>query len=211
MDHLRMKITRCYNETWYDENLLSFIPPTCPAFSGMAAGGTHLASYLQTGSTRNFVSAFNPLFLLCPSHLDVTCCPCVPGHLSRVRLSATLWTVAHQAPLFKGILQARILEWIAMPPPGGIPDPGIRTTSLTSPAWAGRFFTTSATWEAGVYPLWRTNYWGIWLDVYIFQEITDVKDKAIFFFSCCILFKNVVPTQPCRNLKAILLYFFSKF
>ena len=27
----------------------------------------------------------------------------------------TLWTVAHQAPLFMRILQARILEWIAMP------------------------------------------------------------------------------------------------
>ena len=29
--------------------------------------------------------------------------------------SATLWTVAHQALLSMGILQARILEWIAMP------------------------------------------------------------------------------------------------
>ena len=126
---------------------------------------------------------FQPL-TLCSCYVPVIwpCCPCVLGHLSRVWLSATLWTVAHQAPLFKGILQARILEWVAMPPPGGLPDPGIRTTSLTSPAWAGRFFTTSTTWEASIYPLWRTNYWGIWLDVYIFQEITEVKDKAFFFF-----------------------------
>ena len=29
--------------------------------------------------------------------------------------SATPWTVAHQAPLSMGILQARILEWVAMP------------------------------------------------------------------------------------------------
>ena len=34
---------------------------------------------------------------------------------SRVWLFATLWTVAHQAFLFMGILQARILEWVAMP------------------------------------------------------------------------------------------------
>ena len=27
---------------------------------------------------------------------------------------ATPWTVAHQAPLFLGILQARILEWVAI-------------------------------------------------------------------------------------------------
>ena len=35
--------------------------------------------------------------------------------LSRVRLFVTPWTVAHQAPLTMGILQARILEWVAMP------------------------------------------------------------------------------------------------
>ena len=35
--------------------------------------------------------------------------------LSRVLLFATPWTVAHQAPLSMGILQARILEWIAIP------------------------------------------------------------------------------------------------
>ena len=34
------------------------------------------------------------------------------------------------------------------PPPGDLPDPGIEPTSLRSPALAGRFFTTSATWEA---------------------------------------------------------------
>ena len=31
---------------------------------------------------------------------------------------ATPWTAARQAPLSMGILQARILEWVAMPPPG---------------------------------------------------------------------------------------------
>ena len=33
--------------------------------------------------------------------------------LSRVRPFATLWTVAHQAPLSMGFFQARILEWVA--------------------------------------------------------------------------------------------------
>ena len=47
-----------------------------------------------------------------------------------------------------GILQARILEWVAMPSPGDLPDPGIKPASLMSPAKAGGFFTTSATWEA---------------------------------------------------------------
>ena len=34
------------------------------------------------------------------------------------------------------------------PPPGDLPDSGIELPSLTSPALAGGFFTTGATWEA---------------------------------------------------------------
>ena len=33
------------------------------------------------------------------------------------------------------------------PPPGDLPHPGIEPASLTSPALAGKFLTTSATWE----------------------------------------------------------------
>ena len=47
-----------------------------------------------------------------------------------------------------GILQARVLEGVAMPSSGDLPDPGIKPASLMSPALAGGFFTTSATWEA---------------------------------------------------------------
>ena len=49
-----------------------------------------------------------------------------------------------------GLLQARILEWVAMPssPPGDLPDPGIKPSSL---ALTGGFFTTTATWETPIY------------------------------------------------------------
>ena len=40
------------------------------------------------------------------------------------------------------ILQARLLEWVAIPPPEGLPSPGIKPTSLVSPTLAGRLFTT---------------------------------------------------------------------
>ena len=40
--------------------------------------------------------------------------------LTRVQLFATLWTVAHQAPLSMGFFQARILEWIAISSSKGI-------------------------------------------------------------------------------------------
>ena len=58
-----------------------------------------------------------------------------------------------------GVLPARILEWVAIsfskeyrsgllcPLPGDLPNPGIKPTSLMSPALAGRFFTTSTTYN----------------------------------------------------------------
>ena len=46
------------------------------------------------------------------------------------------------------ILHARILECVAMPSTRGSCQPRIESTSLMSPALAGGFFTTSATWEA---------------------------------------------------------------
>ena len=36
---------------------------------------------------------------------------------------------------------------LTFPSPGDLPNPGIEPVSLVSPALAGRFFTTSATWE----------------------------------------------------------------
>ena len=45
------------------------------------------------------------------------------------------------------ILQARILEWVAISLSWGISDPGIEPKSLMSPASAGVFFTISATWQ----------------------------------------------------------------
>ena len=47
-----------------------------------------------------------------------------------------------------GIPQARILEYVAVSYSGDLPDPGSEPVSLTSPALAGGFFTTSATWES---------------------------------------------------------------
>ena len=42
---------------------------------------------------------------------------------SCVRLFATPWTVAPQAPLSMGILQARILDWVATPSSRGFSQP----------------------------------------------------------------------------------------
>ena len=67
-------------------------------------------------------------------------CAAVLNRSAESESFATPWTVAHQAPLSVGSLQARILEWVAMPcpPPGDLSKPGIKPcVSLI----AGRFFT----------------------------------------------------------------------
>ena len=47
-----------------------------------------------------------------------------------------------------GILLVRILECVAMPFSGDLPDSRIEPTSLMSPTLAGKFFTIRASWEA---------------------------------------------------------------
>ena len=63
-------------------------------------------------------------------------------------LFATLWTVARQAPLSMGFSRQEYCSELLCPPPGNLPDPGMEPVSLKSPALAGGFFTTTATWEA---------------------------------------------------------------
>ena len=56
-----------------------------------------------------------------------------------VRLFATPWTVAHQAPLSVGFPRQERWSGLPFPAPGDLPNPGIEPAS---PALAGGFFTT---------------------------------------------------------------------
>ena len=49
--------------------------------------------------------------------------------------------------LLNGVLQARILEWVAFPLSRDLPNPGVKPMSLTSPALARVLFTTKTTWD----------------------------------------------------------------
>ena len=73
---------------------------------------------------------------------------CMLSCVSCVQLFANLWTIALQAPLSMGFSRQEYCSGFPCPPPGDLPNPGIELASLPSPAWAGSFFTTSATWEA---------------------------------------------------------------
>ena len=56
-------------------------------------------------------------------------------------------------------------------PPGDLPDPAIQPASSMSPALAGKFFTTSATWEARPLPP----------HIYVFTWDAEIKMDLNFF------------------------------
>ena len=58
----------------------------------------------------------------------------VLSRFSRVRLFATLWTVARQAPLSLGSPRQEYWSGLPCPPPGVLPHPGIEPVSTPSPA-----------------------------------------------------------------------------
>ena len=54
---------------------------------------------------------------------------CMLSRLSHIWLFATLWTVAHQAPLSRGFSRQESRNGLPCPPPEDLPDPGIKPTS----------------------------------------------------------------------------------
>ena len=81
--------------------------------------------------------------------LQETLC-CGLSRFSCVQLFETPWTVACQTPLSMEILQARIVEWIAMPSSRGSSQP--RDGTLVSRT-AGRLFTVWATRKVHVFDI----------------------------------------------------------
>ena len=62
----------------------------------------------------------------------LTCC-------SSVQLFATLWTVAHQAPLSVEFPRQEYWSGLLFPIPGDLPDPGIEPKNSVSPALQAGF------------------------------------------------------------------------
>ena len=65
-----------------------------------------------------------------------------------VQLCATLWTVAGQAPVSMGFSRKDYWSGLPCPTPACLPDLGVDSESLMSPALAAGFLTASTTWEA---------------------------------------------------------------
>ena len=67
----------------------------------------------------------------------------------------------YQAPLSMEFSRQEYWSELPFPPPGGLPNPGIEPSSVSSPALAGGFFTT----EPPGKPSWPLNYC-LFLDVW---------------------------------------------
>ena len=63
---------------------------------------------------------------------------------SSVQLFATPWTVACQASLSMGFSRQEYWSGLPFPSPGALPDPGMESTFLKSPALGTAFFTTAS-------------------------------------------------------------------
>ena len=75
---------------------------------------------------------------------------CMLSRFSHVQLFVTLWSLARQAPLSMGFSRREYWSGLPCPPPGDLSHLGMEPASLTSPALAGRFVSTNASWEASI-------------------------------------------------------------
>ena len=69
-------------------------------------------------------------------------------HIVKAMVFPVVWTIVPQAPLSTGFSRQEYWSELPCPSLGNLPNPGMEPASLKSPALAGRFFTTSAIWEA---------------------------------------------------------------
>ena len=90
------------------------------------------------------------------------------SHFSHVWLFVTQGTVACQDPLSVGFSRQEYWSGLPCPSAGDLPDPGIEPASLMSPAVAGMFSTTCATWEA------PRPCWGLPFEDLIVGDLKDL-------------------------------------
>ena len=112
------------------------------------------------------------LGLVCAHSLPLCLAPCDP--------------MAQQASLYMGFSRQDLLEWVVIPSSRGSSQPRDQThVSHNVSALAGRFFTTSSTWEA---PFGPHNSWnGWWHPCSLDEEISWGRNQAVIIqLSSCV-------------------------
>ena len=100
---------------------------------------------------------------------------CVLSRFSCVQLCATQWTTACQVPLSMGFSRQGYWSGLLCPPPGDLPNTGVKPTSLPSKLHRQMgFFTTSNAWE-------EYSKWNIVRETHILYDLTymlTLKNKT---------------------------------
>ena len=86
--------------------------------------------------------------------------------LSHVQLFTTPRTVAHQAPLSMGFSRQEYWSGLPWPPPGNLPNRGIKPASLVSPALAGGFLTAVSPGKPPISQIFYNNFIILRFDLY---------------------------------------------
>ena len=72
-----------------------------------------------------------------------------------------LWDPMDYSPLgssVHGILRAGILEWVAMPSSGNLPNPGIKPSCIFRTGW-NVLYHLEIPWSSDIYPNWGSEKW----------------------------------------------------
>ena len=137
-------------------------------------------------------------------------CTCVLCHLSHVRLFLTLCTIARQASLSMGFSRQEYWRGFPCPPPGDLPDLGIKPASLMSPALEHGFFITEPQgkrppsrliWEEmpdlpfGMFWLFFAFFTILFLTTHKVLSIHE-SHQTYFLLPACILFTSGMSLIP---------------
>ena len=117
-------------------------------------------------------------------------CMCVSKSFNCGWLCATLWAAACQAPLSMGFSRQEYLSGLPCRTPGDPSELGIEPESLTYPALASRFFTTSTTWEPKVLSLPQAH-----LTIPYFLVLLSSSFQPRSLMQYCLPARSLVP-QP---------------
>ena len=95
--------------------------------------------------------------------------------LSHVQLFETLWTVVHQAPLSMGFTKQEYWNGLPFPPPGDLPNPGIKPVSPVSVMSPAKIFNYAAS---------AVMNWGILMQISkkrSWQEMRKIRARELSF------------------------------
>ena len=130
---------------------------------------------------------------------------------SCVQLCATLWTVCSPpGSSVNGFSRQEYWSGLPCPAPGDPPNPRIKRALLMSPALAGRFFNTSAVWEAHLKVCFLSNF-----QIYNTMLVTIVtmlyitSSGFIYFITeilCFLIFTHcgILPLSILSNYQSVL-------